>query len=211
MIKKQKEWASFRITILLYVIVLLLGINFYFMNTAFEEMQGHSETFNILYITSLVSVLLTLYIIYFVRLYIQKQMKKHAIYDHETKLFNKQYFLAECKSSCAKAVRHEYPLSMLLITINGFEKETKVQTFKAFGTLISSLVRDGDLPCRYDENNFLILLPFTQKENALIFENRIREALMEDTCMISQKINFDFSRTEFDKEETEEAFIRRSV
>ena len=62
-----------------------------------------------------------------------------------------------------------------------------------------------------DENNFLILLPFTQKENALLFEKRLREALMKDSCLISKKIKFDFKITEFDKKESEVAFIQRTV
>jgi len=306
----QKEWSSFRITLLLYLIVLLLPFSFYFVYTSFKTMQqdtkivrqsswlsgamGHTtdknnpqtikdidntlqnisiwagknsatklyigahtlsedltkvtscwtenrtnlsaantkcymltdnlalniekmvylkqkKIINTFYISLAIAMILLLLIIYMVRLYIHQQMKKHAIHDHETKLFNKQYFLSECKSSCARAVRHEYPLSMLLITINGFEKETKIQTLKALGTLIFFLVRDGDLPCRYDENKFLILLPFTQKENALLFEKRIREALMKDDCIISEKIEFDFTITEFDKKESEVAFVQRTL
>ena len=145
-------------------------------------------------------------------------MKKHAIHDHETKLFNKKYFLAELKSSCARAVRHEYPLSLLQVEIEGIEKsgtqydkKTKLHTLKAFGTLMHSLVRDGDLPSRYDENNFLILLPFTNKENALLFEKRIRQSLMQDDCIISEKIKLNFTITEFDKEETGEEFIQRTL
>ena len=306
----QKEWSSFRITLLLYLVVLLLPFSFYFVYTSFKTMQidtkivrqsswlagsiGHAtdknnrqtiknidntlhrisiwagknsdtklyigahtlsedlakvtscwtenktdlsaantkcymltdnlalniekmvymkqkKIINTFYISLAIAMILLLLIIYMVRLYIHQQMKKHAIHDQETKLFNKQYFLSECKFSCARAVRHEYPLSLLLITINGYDKETKMQILKALGTLIFFLVRDGDLPCRYDENNFLILLPFTQKENALLFEKRLREALMKDSCLISKKIKFDFKITEFDKKESEVAFIQRTV
>jgi len=115
-------------------------------------------------------------------------------------------------------VRHEYSLSLLQVEIEGFEKgstqydkNTKLQTLKAFGTLMLSLVRDGDLPSRYDENRFLILLPFTNKENALLFEKRIRQSMMQDDCIISEKIKLNFTITEFDKEETGEAFIQRSL
>ena len=153
-----------------------------------------------------------------IRIYIHKQMKKHAIHDHETKLFNKKYFLAELKSTCAGSVRHNYPLSMLLVTIDDFEKEnkkydkkTKIQTLERFGALITSLVRISDIPCRYDENNFCILLAFTEKENASIPEDHIRQALQKDDWMIDKKIAFNVKVTEFDKKETEEAFITRTL
>jgi len=173
---------------------------------------------NIFYISLTLGMILILLTIYLVRTYIHIQMKKHAILDLETNLFNQKYFLAELKSTCARAVRHVYPLSILHIEIEGFEKgsthydkETKLRTLKAFGTLMHTLVRDGDLPSRYDENHFLILLPFTSKENALNFEKRIREAMMQDDCMISENIKLNFTITEFDKEETGEAFVQRTL
>ena len=173
---------------------------------------------NIFYISLALGMILTLLTIYLVRTYIHIQMKKHAIHDHETTLFNKKYLLAELKAMCARAVRHEYPLSLLQIEIEGFEgdstrydKKTKLQTLKAFGTLMHSVVRDGDLPSRYDENHFLILLPHANKENALLFEDRVRQALMQDECIISEKIKLNFTITEFDKEESSEAFIGRSL
>jgi len=173
---------------------------------------------NVFYISLALGMILTLLTIYLIRTYIHIQMKKHAIHDHETTLFNKKYFLAEFKSSCARAVRHEYPLSILQVEIEGFEKggahydkNTKLHTLKAFGTLMHSLVRDGDLPSRYDENHFLILLPHTNKENALLFEKRIRQALMQDDCIISEKIKLNFDITEFDKEESGEGFIQRAL
>lgn len=173
---------------------------------------------NLFYMSLALGMILILLTIYLVRTYIHIQMKKHAIHDHETTLFNKKYFLAEFKSTFARAVRHEYALSLLEIKIAGFEKEskqydknTKLDTLKAFGSLIHSLVRDGDLPARYDDNHFLILLPYTDKENGLLFEKRIREAIMQDKCMISENIKLDFIVTEFDREETGEAFIQRTL
>jgi len=321
----QKEWSSFRITILLYLVVLLLPFSFYFVYTSFQTMQNNtnivrqsswtagaiqylatsqsvqqiqqidktvlhlsswvsqnsesklyigkqslSEDFsevntcwntyksslttndgtmiqqqalecyetteklaliiekmvylkqkkliNLFYASLTIAMLLILLIIYFVRTYIHKQMKKHAIHDHETKLFNKKYFMAELKMSCSRSARHSFPLSMLRISINDIEKGNKTYTerekrniFKVFGILVHSLVRDGDIPCRYDDNIFLILLPFTEEHNANIFKVRIEEALKKDKWLSSKKISFDFNITEFDKEESEKAFIVRSL
>ena len=177
-----------------------------------------NKLINMFYWNLATAMLLTLLLIYLVRVYIHEQMKKHAIRDHETKLFNKKYFLAELKSTCAGSVRHNYPLSMLLITIDDFEKEnkkydkkTKRQTLEIFGALITSLVRTSDIACRYDESKFFILLPFTEKENASIPEDHIRQTLQKDDWMIGKKIAFNFTVTEFDKKETEEAFITRTL
>ena len=173
---------------------------------------------NMFYISLTIAMILILLVIYFVRIYIHKQMKKHAIHDHETKLFNKKYFMAELKTTCSRSARHNYPLSILRVSIHDFEKEKRIysrrvkrNTLKVFGILIHSLLRDGDIACRYDDNHFLILLPFTEEENALILEERIEQALKNDKWMSSHQITFDFNTTEFDKKESKEALILRTL
>jgi len=321
----QKEWSSFRITLLLYVVVLLLPFSFYFVYTSFQTMQNNTnivrqsswiagaiqhhvtskseqriqqidkamldlsswvsqnieselyignqslsqdyskvstcwdayktslatnndimiqqqalecyeaaeklaliiekmvylkqkKLINLFYASLTIVMLVILLIIYLVRVYINSQMKKHAIHDHESRLFNKKYFMSELKTTCSRSTRHNYPLSLLHISINDFEngnntysKRVKTNTLKVFGMLIHSLVRDGDIPCRYDDNHFLILLPFTEEQNALILEERIEKALKHDKWISSHNIMFDFNTTEFDKKESEEALILRSL
>ncbi|HEY9189438.1 MAG TPA: diguanylate cyclase [Sulfurovum sp.] len=177
-----------------------------------------SKMINLFYFALAVAMLLTLLIIYMVRLYIHQQMRKHTIYDHETRLFNKKYFMAELKTTCSRSARHDYPLSLLTVSINEFEKGNNAftkgvqrNTLKAFGTLIRSVMRDSDIACRYDENTFLILLPFTEAESALHLKERIQHVLEKDNWMVSNKISFDFGTTEFDKKESEEAFLQRSL
>ena len=211
----NKAWASFNIVGFLYVIVLLLGLNFYFIHTAFSTLQVEIPLINIIYILSALSVLFALYSIYFVRLYIHKQMKKHAIHDHETKLFNKKYFLSELKTSCARAARHNYPLSMLSIVINNFEtanydKKTKEHILKVLGGLVTSLTRTSDVACRYDEDHISILLTDTEEDNALFLEGRIREALEKHDFDVNPKLDFRFATTHFNTEETAQTFVSRT-
>ncbi len=39
----QKEWSSFRITLVLYFVVLLLSFSFYFVYTSFKTMQNDTK------------------------------------------------------------------------------------------------------------------------------------------------------------------------
>jgi diguanylate cyclase (GGDEF)-like protein len=173
---------------------------------------------NLFYIWLAVAMILILLTIYLVRIYIHQQMKKHAIHDLESTLFNKKYFMSELKTSSSRSNRHNFPLSLLRITIQDFEKENKTfsnsikrNTLKVFGSLIHSLVRDGDVPCRYDDNHFLILLPFTEEHSALLLQERMAEALEKDKWLNAKQITFDFNATEFDKKESKEALILRAL
>ena len=188
--------------------------------TIIEKMSylKQSKMINMFYFSLAVAMIFILLLIYIIRTYIHIQMEKHAIHDHESLLFNKKYFLAELKTTCSWSARHDYPLSMLCISIDQFEKENKTytnrikrNTLKILGILIHALVRDGDIPCRYDENHLFILLPFTEKENALFLEERIGAALEKDNWIRSKNIVCQFKTTEFDKSESEEAFILRAL
>ncbi len=320
----QKEWSSFRITLILYLVVLILPFSFYFVYTSFQTMQNdtrivrqsswtagamlhlvlnpndqqtvvgidealqemslwvaqnndsnlyigsqtlsqdfsqvdacwtaskesyvkdstaikqHSlqcyeltdtlaiiiekmvylkqkKIINVFYLSLALAMIVALLMIYLVRTYIHQQMKKHAIYDHETKLFNKTYFCAELKTSCARAARNNSPLSLLSISIDDFGKESKhysqkMQAYilKSFGGLITSVVRESDVACRYDENHFSILLPDTSEENALILEKRVRETLEKHDFGVIPELNFKFATAHLNYKESAETFQSRA-
>jgi len=172
-----------------------------------------NKMINLFYFSLSTAMILILLVIYMVRIYIHKQMKKHAIHDHETKLFNKKYFCAELKTSCARAVRNNSPLSMLSISIEDFgkgskryDKKTREHILKILGDLITSLTRTSDVACRYDENHFSILLPDT----ALILEKRVREALEKHDFGVTPELNFKFATTHLNDKESSEVFLTRT-
>ena len=297
----QKEWSSFRITLLLYIVVLILPFSFYFVSTSFKTMQedtkivrqsswlagaiGHNvnkkdmdtalqnislwadknsdtklyigaqslkedltevtscliaqgsqcytladsmalniekmvylkqkKIINIFYISLALAMIFALLMIYLVRVYIHKQMRKHSIHDHETHLFNQKYFLSELHSTFSGSIRHENPLSLLFVSLNGFtektyDKKTKNNLMKELGEVFTSVTRNSDISCRYDENHFAVLLPITNREHALILEDRLREALENHDFKVTPEMKFSFVTTEANSEETEEVFISRT-
>jgi len=172
---------------------------------------------NVFYLSLALAMILALLMIYLVRAYIHQQMKKHAIYDQETKLFNKKYFCAELKTSCARAVRNNAPLSLLTISIDDFGKESKqysqkMQAYilKIFGGLITSVIRESDVACRYDENHFSILLPDTSEDNAFNLEKRVRETLEKHDFSVIPELNFKFATAHLNYKESAEAFRTRT-
>jgi len=174
-----------------------------------------NKMINLFYFALAIAMILALLMIYLVRIYIYRQMKKHAIHDHETKLFNKKYFLAELHSTCARSKRHENPLSLLFVSLDDFTKKTYAKKTRKdlllkLGELFTFVTRDGDILCRYDENHFAVLLPLTARENALVLEDRLKEALGKHDFRVTPEVEFSFATTQFDTDETEESFITRS-
>jgi len=315
----QKEWSSFRITLLLYLVVLILPFSFYFVYSSFKTMQNDTrivrqsswlsgsmnnlaidsanknnqqtiktidqvlseislwttknsdsklyigtesiskdfsqvnacwnsykndlslqqavqcynvtenmaviiekmvylkqkKIINIFYISLALAMIFALLMIYLVRVYIHRQMKKHAIYDHETKLFNKKYFLTELHSTFSRAKRHESPLSLIFVSLNGFtdktyDKKTKRNLMQELGEVFTFVTRDSDISCRYDENHFAILVPLSDREHALLLEDRLEKALEDHNFEVTPEMKFSFVTTEANADETEEAFISRT-
>ncbi len=305
-----KEWSAFRITLVLYLVILLLPLSFYVVSNAFVTMQTdtkvlrtssrlpgamlvadtivppadidkmigeispwvqthkHSEYYiggrslmqdfttvkhcwvevraqkvaaqscyedadrfanivekmvylqqkkitNLFYISLSIAMILTLLTVYLVRIYIRQQIRKHAIHDHETGLYNQKYCLAELKSTCARSVRYDYPLSLLSISIanlfeNTYEEKERQRILKSVGGLLTALTRDSDVVCRYSRQHILILLPFTEKENSELLIERIQNTLNAHDFMVDPKPEFRFSVTKYARSESADECIRRA-
>ena len=169
---------------------------------------------NLFYLTLSIVMILTLILIYMVRHYIETQIIKHAIYDTETKLFNKKYFTAQLKTACASAIRREQPLSIVSVFIPDMESENstyskndKKHIFRVFGALLDSTVRDCDVACRYEDGLFFIMLPDTKKENAVFLEVRVDKIVKEHNFEVVPKPEFKFEISEYDRNKNPKMFI----
>ena len=74
---------------------------------------------------------------------------------------------------------------------------------RELGEVFTSVTRNSDITARYNEDHIVVLLPLTDKEQALILESRLKEALADH--------NFSFVTTEAEGDESEEAFIARTL
>ncbi len=106
---------------------------------------------------------------------------------------------------------------MLAISMDGFKIENDIENknlkrdiLEKIGGLITFLSRASDIACKYDGKHIYILLPDTEKENVLILEKRVREALEKHDFIAASEIKFKFSSIQFDNEETLEAFVSRA-
>jgi len=171
---------------------------------------------NMFYLSLTAAMILLLLVIYFIREYIRQQIKKNAIYDTETKLYNKNYMLAELKSTCARAKRYNYPLSLLSIAINGcdgskYDEKTRAHIFEMIGGVLISMTRTSDVACRYNENHLAVILPFTEKENAEILKKRIQKRLEEtDFFMAETQPEFILTVIEYNCDDSVDLFIDKA-
>jgi diguanylate cyclase (GGDEF)-like protein len=139
---------------------------------------------NKLYISLALTMLLVIILIFFVRTYIRLQFLKHTIYDHVTDLYNKKYFDSVLQNSKELAIRHNRPLSLLLLSINNYDelKESLKRadfenSLKELGTVFSHFFRHSDTICRIEDNCFASIAPDASLANIKKISLRLQKEL----------------------------------
>jgi len=104
--------------------------------------------------------------------------------DSLTGLFNRRRFEAVIDKEFKRSIRYNIPLSCLMLDIDHFKKVN--DTFgHAVGDvvlretvkIIQSNIRDVDTVARWGGEEFIIMSPNTQKNNALVVADRIRKSM----------------------------------
>lgn len=117
-----------------------------------------------------------------------KKAFEAGVKDMLTDLYNYTFFKGAFPHELAHCKRYFQPLSVIFFDIDDFKKlndeyghEEANICLKELGTIIKKCLREMDIPFRYGGEEFLILLPKTDKFGALAVAERIRKRTMEST------------------------------
>jgi diguanylate cyclase (GGDEF)-like protein len=171
-----------------------------------------NQTIFILSIVNIVFILIWLYIY-------NKDLKKkfiiNSLYDTQTKLYNRQYFLAELTTTHERAMRYGSALSLMMITIkniNDFSKKEQLVILKEIGIALLKHTRQSDIVCRYDDDKIAILLPMTDYLHASIAKDRLKNNLLTLTIdNVDKKLDLVFTAIECQEDETADEFLVRCI
>lgn len=150
-----------------------------------------------------------------------QKLKKMAITDSLTKLFNSRYFYTQLEMEIDRLNRYRHPLSLMLIDIDNFKDYNDRfghldgdKVLAEFGEIISNCLRGMDSAYRYGGEEFTILLPETPISEAVTVAERVQSTLAE-TRFISQSkaishITVSIGITEYNPVEDLSSFILRA-
>lgn len=104
--------------------------------------------------------------------------------DDLTQLYNSRYLYQVLEAEMKRARRYKTPLSIVFIDLDGFKQVNDTNghlcgsaTLTEIAKLIMGLVRETDIVARYGGDEFVIVLPETQAENAAMIAERIRSRI----------------------------------
>ena len=118
--------------------------------------------------------------------------------DQLTGVYNRMYFKEVIEREIGKVKRYKTPLSIVLVDIENFKlinqsygRTTGDKILKQYANLLIENTRIVDMVFRYEEDNFLLMLPNTNIEGAKIvakkIENITNSKLFENSISISVK------------------------
>ena len=155
----------------------------------------------------------------------EAELKRLVITDDLTGLFNQRYFYTQITKEIERAKRHNRPLSLLLIDIDLFKDFNDTYghwegdfVLKKIGEILLKHVRDIDMPFRYGGEEFTVILPETNHEDAIIVAERIRKAVAQNVFypftldgqpdVVSKTVSIGI--TEFREQDDMKSFIKRA-
>lgn len=111
-----------------------------------------------------------------------EELKKQALFDPLTGVYNKNAILKELDSSIKLSMRHGYDTSIIFIDIDDFKKFNDTQghllgdkLLSDFARLLKRHCRKTDIVGRFGGEEFVIITPHTNKEGALKLADKLRD------------------------------------
>jgi len=112
----------------------------------------------------------------------KKSLIKSAICDELTGLYNRKYLHHRLEAEISRSKRYGTPVSCLLLDIDYFKIVNDMYGYdwgdillKKIAQMLSALVRREDVLTRYGDEEFIIVLPETTEQQAMIFAERFRK------------------------------------
>lgn len=150
-----------------------------------------------------------------------EKLKKLAITDGLTKLYNSRYFYKQLDLEVDRLKRYNHALSLLLIDIDHFKHYNDSyghlegdKVLIRLGQIIKACLRRMDTAHRYGGEEFTVILPETGSEEAAVVADRIRSAIESEVFHpapnLEITITVSIGVTEYKTDERISAFVQRA-
>lgn len=125
---------------------------------------------------------------------LEKKFQRLATYDDLTGIYNRREGRKQLKQLCKDAVRHNRPISAILLDLDNFKvindtygHDTGDMVLKKAAQSLDRYSRAHDFVCRYGGEEFMIILPETNKQDAV----RIGERYLDELRKLEIQITND--------------------
>jgi diguanylate cyclase (GGDEF)-like protein len=117
-----------------------------------------------------------------------------TITDDLTKLYNYRYLMQYLQAEVKRCLRYKKKVSLLFVDIDGFKRINDTfghlvgsQALSELGQVFRRILRETDIVGRYGGDEFVIVLPETPLNGAMVIAERIRKKV-EDYEFVAQNL-----------------------
>jgi diguanylate cyclase (GGDEF)-like protein len=111
-------------------------------------------------------------------------IRRQVVTDHLTGLYNRRYFMNRAGEEIERSLRHQAPLSVLMIDIDHFKAfndnyghATGDRVLQTVARAMKDALRKPDICSRHGGEEFAVLLPNTPGDSAYFVADRVRRTL----------------------------------
>jgi len=120
---------------------------------------------------------------------LQNELRQHAVSDALTGLFNRRHLDTCLARELERCKRYGHEISILMFDVDHFKQfnddhghEQGDRVLQFIADTVRSVIRKIDIPCRYGGEEFLIILPETSFDYAMMVAERVRAAVETDSA-----------------------------
>ncbi|WP_347989520.1 diguanylate cyclase [Methylomonas sp. AM2-LC] len=134
------------------------------------------------------------------RKFLEEELKRQAHLDYLTELPNRRRFMEQCKVELSRSQRYDLTLSILMLDIDKFKSINDIYghqagdlVLKKLALIFQKVLRNIDIAGRMGGEEFAIILPETDIEEALLIAERLREIICATEVCLANGLNIDFT------------------
>jgi len=149
--------------------------------------------------------------------YLNSVLRKQAMTDTLTDLYNRQYFNDRLRQELSGSKRYKTQVSLIMFDIDRFKQVNDTfghlsgdDVIRDISTLIRNNVRESDVFARWGGEEFVILATQTSKKEAVIFSEKLRLLVETHTFPVDLQITCSFGVAQYFQEDSGGDFINRA-
>ncbi len=148
----------------------------------------------------------------------KNKLEQLIIQDELTGIYNRHYFNQVLNQEIKRHQRYQTPLSMAFIDIDHFKNindhyghDVGDDVLKAMTNTIRHVLRDTDVFCRVGGEEFVVMMPQTTLQNAMVIAERMRQSVeMMHFDQLQETVTISIGVVELFATESSTAFYKRA-